>query len=464
MMINSYTQSLCPVCLKRIPAERVIRDNTVYLDKVCAEHGACSTKIWQGCQEYSRWPSTVKSNPVALGTFSAKQGCPFDCGICVDHKRPACTVILEITQRCNLKCQVCFANAGIKSGNDPTIEQINQWYETVTAVNHHNCVVQLSGGEPTLRDDLPEIVRAGIKNKFDFLQLNTNGIKLAQEQDLAKKLAEAGLSSVYLQFDGTLDEINQQVRGRNLFAIKQAAIQACADNNLGVILVPTLVPGINVDNIGEMIKFALNNTPVVRGIHFQPISYFGRFPSQPRDADRLTLPELMQEIEMQTSGKFLMSHFQPPGWENAYCSFHCNYIAFKDGSVMPLSSKKKTDSCCLVSDQTKLKTSNAVDFISRQWKAPEKSSYTTKDGCCNTSPKNANDSVDEIMDLDEFLALSRNNAFSVSAMAFQDVWNLEIERVKECCIHVMSPDNRLIPFCLYNLTSTSGQHLYRQTV
>ncbi|HBF36118.1 MAG TPA: radical SAM protein, partial [Firmicutes bacterium] len=118
-----------------------------------------------------------------------------------------------------------------------------------------------SGGEPTVRDDLPEIIKMAKKMGFPYIQLNTNGLRLAGEPGYAKILKEAGLSSVFMQFDGTKDEIYRQLRGRNLFAVKENAIKNCADNNLGIVLVPTIVPEVNVDNIGEIIRFGLSKAP-----------------------------------------------------------------------------------------------------------------------------------------------------------------------------------------------------------
>ena len=132
---------------------------------------------------------------------------------------------------------------------------------------------------------------------FSFFQLNTNGIRLAEDLDYVKALKEAGLSTVFLQFDGIEDEIYEKLRGQKLFQIKQKAIENCGRNSIGVVLVPTLVPGINTDHIGEIVKYALKGLPVIRGIHFQPISYFGRYPSPPKDEDRFTLPEVIRALE-----------------------------------------------------------------------------------------------------------------------------------------------------------------------
>lgn len=148
--------------------------------------------------------------------------------------------------------------------------------------------IQLSGGEPTVRDDLPDIIRLGREKGFTYFQLNTNGLRLAREPGYAQKLKQAGLNCVFLQFDGVTNGPYQALRGAPLLEEKKRAIQSCAAARLGVVLVPVVAPGINLDQLGAILDFALEWLPVVRGVHFQPITYFGRFPGQPHTP--LTLP------------------------------------------------------------------------------------------------------------------------------------------------------------------------------
>jgi uncharacterized radical SAM superfamily Fe-S cluster-containing enzyme len=166
-------------------------------------------------------------------------------------------------------------------------------------------LVQLSGGEPTTRADLPDIVRAARQAGAKYVQLNTNGVRLGSDPEYVKALADAGLSFVFMQFDGTDDSINVKLRNRPLLEAKKRAIENCAAFNLGVTLVPTLVRGVNTNNIGDIIRFAVNSSPAVRGVHFQPVSFFGRVPRLPSDDDRFTLDELVHEISLQTGGSIL---------------------------------------------------------------------------------------------------------------------------------------------------------------
>lgn len=444
-----HTESLCPVCLKRIPARYVCDNNTVLLQKTCPAHGSFATKVWQGVKNFNLWQRPKIHMPLPYAVNPVAQGCPFDCGLCKNHKQRSCTVLLEITQRCNINCAVCFAHNS--PAHEPNLATLTQWYQTAQKSNPH-VNIQLSGGEPTLRRDLKDIIALGVQNGIGFIQLNTNGVLLAQKPALAQELARAGLASVFLQFDGTHDDIFLKLRNRPLLEIKRRAIANCAAAGLGVVLVPTLAPGVNTNNIGAILKFALQNTPTVKGVHFQPISYFGRYPQTPQNNHRITLPELMTAIEAQTSGLFLAQHFNPPGCENALCSMHANYILLGGGRLLSLNHAN----CCYEPADAGLGSAKAVKHTARKWRGGALAVNDTKPNVPDFSPANPHN-----VDLDEFLERGQTHSFMVSAMAFQDAWTLDLQRLRECCVHIMSPQGKLMPFCAYNLTNINGEALYR---
>ncbi|CCO09205.1 radical SAM (seleno)protein TrsS [Desulforamulus hydrothermalis] len=445
LTLNS-TESVCPHCLTRIPARKVLRGENVFLIKSCPEHGTTETVLWRGLPDYRTWARPkIPSQPTRCFTEVA-QGCPFDCGLCPDHRQHSCTVLLEITQRCNLGCAFCFADAGASPSADPGLEVIKGYFETLLlAGGPFN--IQLSGGEPTLRDDLPEIIRLGRSLGFNFIQLNTNGLRLAEEPSFVKKCRDAGLSSIFLQFDGTSDEIYRVLRGRPILKQKILAIENCAKYNIGVVLVPTLVPGVNIHNIGAIIDLALSYLPAVRGVHFQPVSYFGRYPKPPADNHRITIPEVIREIALQSYGKIKADSFKPPGCENALCSFHGNFVLMPGGE---LRSWTKHEGCCGTAEKAEAGAAKARNFVAKYWSAPEIKSISVSTGGGAFSL------------WDAFIERARTHSFSISGMAFQDVWNLDLDRLKDCCIHVMSPAGKLVPFCAYNLTDSEGRPLYRQ--
>ena len=295
------TESVCPVCLATIPAERCAEGGTVYLKKTCPEHGTTSTPVWRGLNSYLRWgqaPRELFQPPVCA--TEVKRGCPHDCGLCPDHRQQSCCVLLEVTSRCDLACPVCYASAS-RHGADASLAEIGGWLDTLAEAGGR-VHIQLSGGEPTVRDDLPEIVALIRSRGFDFVQLNTNGVRIAREPDYLAALAKAGLDCVFLQFDGVTDDVYQRLRGAKLMRLKTQAIRNCGAAGIGVVLTPTLVPGVNVDQIGAIVDFAIAETPAVRAVHFQPVSYFGRCLTPPDDASRITLPEVMEALIAHSGG------------------------------------------------------------------------------------------------------------------------------------------------------------------
>ena len=433
------TTSVCPVCLNRIPAKKVVgTDGNIYMEKKCWEHGAFRTLIWEGdLTSYKAWAEgDANGTVVPVRAQPVEKGCPYDCGLCQNHERDGCCVLLELTNRCNLRCPVCFASAGEQKPHDLTLEEIGKQYDLLME-RGGPFNIQLSGGEPTMRSDLDRIIALGKKKGFTFFQLNTNGIRIAQEEGYAEHLAEAGVSVVFLQFDGLEDDIYCALRGAPLTEIKIKAIDSCKAAGLPVVLVPTVAPGVNDHALGDILQFALSRAPHIRGVHIQPISYFGRCGLEEPEI-RLTIPAVLRRIEAQTQGLMKRTDFGGGGAESPYCSFHASFMRKSDGTLKAL--PRRRSQCCCV------KSSEARDFVSQQW-----------------SGKAANCDGDEATSaLDEFLQKTVENTFTVSGMVFQDAYNLDLDRLRRCYICEVDSKYGMVPFCAYNLTDDQGRALYRK--
>lgn len=457
--VPARVKSVCPVCLKVIPAERRKTkkeglQEEIRLHKTCPEHGEFSAVIWRGNPKLTQW-SRPKEAVHPENPFPGRGlGCPFDCGHCAEHSQNPCAVLLEITAFCNMNCPICFASSNENIVGD-TPKQMNKLDPNPSLENIKNrlaqakasapeAVLQLSGGEPTLRDDLAKIITLGREVGFNFIQINSNGLLLAEGKngqsglEYAKSLREAGLDAVFLQFDTLKPEKSLKIRGRDIVETKFRAIDNSIEAGLGVVLVPTLVPGINTDEVGDIIRFAFKMSPGVRGVHFQPVSQFGRHPFKPEEADlaRITLPELMQDLEKQSEGTIKVEHFSPPGTEHEMCSFHATYST-KEGKLAFVK---------LVQEEGLGRgPGKAVCCVSTRWaSAPPQS-------CCS----------EKINPFDQFLNDIKRHSFTISAMAFQDAHTLDLERLKGCCIACLAEDGRLVPFCAYNLTSVDGVSPHR---
>ena len=441
------TNTLCPVCMKTIKAEKIAEDDVVYIVKTCPEHGSWKVKIWNGVEHY-KYLYEFAAVPKTPEKFAVPQikDCPHDGGLCNQHMQHSCLNVVEVTNHCNLNCPICFATAnGCGYDYHPDMETIRGMFKTVVDYVKSPRCIQLSGGEPTVRDDLPEIVRMAKEMGIEHVEVNTNAVRIAKDIEYLRALKEAGVDDFYMQFDGTKDDIYLQTRGKSLFELKEQAIANCAEVGIGITLVVTVSPNINLDHVGEIIKYAATKVPTVKGVHFQPISYFGRYPVDPENNDRVTIPELAQAIEKQTKGMLKADNFIPTSCSNVHCDMKSLSVVLPDHSLFPLTTMalgppKKTDD---VADKTRGEVSQFWRFIENSMDGEDEN--RSDDGSWRT-----------------FVSRAKTHYLTVSAMAFQDVWTGETDRWERCCIHVVTLDGRLIPFCLFNVTNNEGETLYRK--
>lgn len=445
------TKSVCPVCLKVVDAEYMEKNNLekenvwsgVFMEKDCPAHGHFSTLIWEDSMEiFLRLMSGVSEGNSKYGSKEVEKGCPYDCGLCMDHQQETCCILFEVTNRCNLKCPVCFADSSEGGQQDPTIQEIQYWMDE-TMKNNGSFNLQLSGGEPTVREDLEEIIQRGKKSGFQFIQVNTNGIRIASQQGYLESLKEAGLDCVFLQFDGLTEESYLALRGSNLLDIKKQVIEKCKQAQIGVVLVCTLVPNVNIQQIGPIIEFALSELPVVRGVHFQPVSYFGRCEIEPF-VHRITIPEILRQIEKQTNSLMKIDDFSYGQAEHSLCSFHGSFLKKENGAVRANHSENLKSDCSAKATQ---------QYVAARWKKPEKEGSSC---CCNQKEQYS------IQSLDDFMNLIHSQTLVISGMAFQDAYTLDLNRLKRCIVHECGANGEKIPFCAFNLTNNQGESLYRK--
>ncbi|MBO4289642.1 MAG: radical SAM protein [Lachnospiraceae bacterium] len=423
------TRSVCPFCLKNLPAALWRgEDGSVILEKTCPEHGNFRVPVWAGRMDFDAWIRGAEPLPEGAGP-----SCPGNCGICGEHESGTCCVLLEVTRRCDLRCRYCFADGG-SAGSDPSEDEMKAAILDIV----QKCgtpLLQFSGGEPTLRDDLPELVRFAKQAGCSYTQVNTNGIRLAEDPGYAKALAEAGLDIVFLQFDGTEDRVYEALRGRPLLRTKLAAVRSCADCGIGVTLVPTVVPGVNDHDLGGIVRLAASLAPGVRGVHFQPVSYFGRYPQAPSAADRYTLDMLMAGLSDQA--QIPLESFLPSRCDHPLCGFHARFLIGDGGALTPLTSVTHAPG-------NKGTAKDNREYIAKNWSAP-KPPALDEGASAKKGPASFGADLSS-MDFDTFLSRMRRGSLTLSAMAFQDAMNLNIERLRRCSLHVYD-GGKIKPFC-----------------
>jgi uncharacterized radical SAM superfamily Fe-S cluster-containing enzyme len=460
------TQSLCPECLKPLDATIYEDQGKVFIKKTCPEHGAYIELYWSDYEQYVRAEKYRNDGSGMENPRTEKnKGCPADCGVCPQHKSHTALAIIDITNRCNLKCPVCFANANYAGYvYEPTMEQVTSMLENLRATKPVPAqALQFSGGEPTIRKELPAMVRKAKELGFNHVEVNTNGLRVSQSVDFCRELREAGVSTIYLQFDGLTSDVYKYIRGVDLLDIKLKAIEnlrAAGWNS--VVLVVTLVKGVNDSQLGDIINFAAKNSDVVRCINVQPVSLCGRLPADEREKMRITIPDFMHEVEKQTEGVIKQSDFYPVPVvvpvskavgaikDKHYVEFsahpHCGMATFvfiEDGKITPITRYGNIDKFVatlqsVYNDAEKGNKSKAklrLVGAGRHIKFGFLRKYVLK-VLVNGDYKSLGDFA--------------RSAVLISSMHFMDPYNFDLERVQRCVIHYAVPDGRIIPFCTMN--------------
>ena len=275
--------SLCTTCYRRIDAKIVFQDDKVFMLKRCPDHGFERVLMADDIDYYRRCREVFLKNPEMPQHYNTpiKYGCPYDCGLCPDHEQHSCLTLLEICDACNLNCPICFADSGTHRTTYKPLEQIERMLDAIVSNELEPDIVQISGGEPTIHPEFFAILDAARRRPIKHLMVNTNGIRIAQEDGFAERLATyMPQFELYLQFDSLQRDPLLQLRGADLRSIRLKALEKLNALNISTTLVVTVSRGVNDNEMGEILDFALQQR-CVRGVTFQPIQQ-GRPPQQLR--------------------------------------------------------------------------------------------------------------------------------------------------------------------------------------
>ncbi|MFL5095087.1 MAG: radical SAM protein [Xanthobacteraceae bacterium] len=442
------TTSLCETCLGLVPAKIQICDGEVWYEKRCARHGVQSTLVstdaayWLRCKEYLK----PGDRPLAFQSRT-EFGCPFDCGLCPDHEQHSCLALIEINQHCNLTCPVCFADSSPERTTHLPLPTIERMLDALVASEGEPDLVQLSGGEPTLHPDFFAVLDAVQRRPIRHAMINTNGIRIAQEPDFVARLAASkrGLE-VYLQFDSLKRDALMDLRGADLRRVRAQALENLDRHNISTTLVVAVKRGVNDDEIGEIVRHALE-WRCVRGVTFQPVQDAGRNDGFDKTRDRIDLSEVRRRV-VQDSGVFGDDDMVP---------LPCNPEAISIGyglrngrAVLPVTSLVPREEFVAV-------TPNTISF-EKQPILKEKfiELFSLSSGANNAGER-----------LTEFLCclpkvqapanLTYENVFRVAIVQFMDRFNFCVAGVKRSCIHFVTPAGQIIPFDTYNLFYRDGR-------
>ena len=447
-LFYDLTISLCRTCLRRVEAKVVIEEGRVYLLKRCPAHGAQKALVADDAEYYRRAREAfVKRSETPLRFNTPEHwGCPYDCGLCPGHEQHTCLGIIEVNDHCNLRCPVCYAASGPERPEHRTLAEVERMLDALVANEGEPDVVQLSGGEPTLHPDFFAILDAARRRPLKHLMVNTNGLRIASDQAFAERLASYGPGfEVYLQFDSLREGPLKTLRGADLREVRLRALDRLDALGLSTTLVVTVMKGVNDDELGEVVDFALTR-PSVRGVTFQPVQRAGRADGFDPAVHRLTLTEVRRRILEQTKV------FRPEDILPVPC--HPDAIAMAYALKTPAGVKPLTgliDPALLVDGARNTIVYEKDDAV----RAALFKLLST-----GNSPLGGAERLKDLLCCLPRVAappgLGYKDLFRVIIMQFMDVEAFDVRSVKKSCVHMVRPDGRIIPFDTYNLFYRDG--------
>ena len=441
-IFHELTRSICPECKAVIDAQVIIRDGRVFMRKRCRDHGWFEGIISSDAEMYVNSYRFNKPGEIPLEfSTEVREGCPLDCGLCPEHKQHVCLALIEVNTGCNLNCPICFANAG--PGYSLTLEQVEGMLDRFVETEGDPEVVQFSGGEPTIHPQLLEMVQAAQDRGIRQVMINTNGVRIARDQRFLDRLAKLD-PVIYFQFDGLRDETYRTIRGEDMLDLKLKALDRLNQAGLTAVLVAAVEHGVNVDEVGGIVEFGLEH-PAVRGVVLQPVTHVGKH----IDFDpmkRVTIPDVIHGIVNQTGGRFVLEDFVP-----VPCCFptcQVNTYVFVDGDrVTPLPRLLNVDDYLdYITNRALPRLPNATDVrraLEGLWSssAVAGSEQAASQFQCACGPG---------LELPADLNHLKDHIFQIAVKDFLDPYTFNVKQVMKCCVGVLVPDGRTIPFCAYN--------------
>ncbi|MFH0777743.1 MAG: radical SAM protein [Candidatus Eisenbacteria bacterium] len=465
----------------------------VMMEKSCPAHGHFRDIYWSDVEIYLKADKWGFSD--GLGLLNPKvrgaTRCPDQCGLCNRHTSHTGLGNIDLTNRCDLVCPICFANSNVAGYLfEPSYEEVVDMLKCFrTEQPVAGRMIQFSGGEPTLHPRFLDIVRAARRLGFSHIQIASNGINLSDAK-FAEECARAGLHTIYLQFDGLSDEVYLKTRGKALWSLKERAIESIRRSGMKLVFVPTIVKGFNDNEVGRILTYSIENNDVVSGISYQPVVFTGRISYKEREEKRFTLTDLAWAVEKQTGLARAREDWYPTSCIAPFTRFvsalrgedtihltchpHCSLATYLfvsadrkevvaaphfidvESMFLDLDRFSRTVPKSRFQSFARMKAFNSIKKHFREAKAPAGLTFPmflmTLQGLMDKRLGRRQGGGDE----------KTYKTLLVAGMHFMDAYNYDVDRVRRCVVHYAAPNGMMYPFCTYNSGPTFREMIERR--
>ncbi|MSP63760.1 MAG: radical SAM protein [Myxococcales bacterium] len=459
------TSSMCRICKNVMPARVVARGDDVWMKKRCERHGPQDIKIGNNAAWYERTRAIPNAKlPPLRVVKEVTHGCPFDCGPCTSHQQKTRLPVVPITSSCNLDCPICYTINKNEGAYHMTRDELAKILDHLREDHGGEIdIINFTGGEPTVHPDFVGFMEMAKAAGIHRITVSTNGVLLARDEALVKRLAELD-TRIVLSFDSFEVEADKAMQGATLLSTKARVLELLEKYDVDTTLIPVMVKGMNDHEIGRMIDLAVKK-PFIRSLEIHTMTYTGQGGVNFDRSGRMSPYEVLQSIEKSTGGLLVPDDFVPSPCAHPLCYQIAFLLVDPDGgAAIPFTRFMSPETLYdLLSDRLYIEPSEKLeravqDAINAIWAGESRLDEAEAERTLRILKRLLRDLFPR------GAALPRRDAQRLAERASKAIYlhshmdeeTFDTERIAQCCVGVPNPDGTNIPTCSYNV-------LYRET-
>lgn len=445
------TSSLCTLCKRGVPAEIQEEEGRIVMRKTCPEHGPRAVLLSSDAAWYHEtmgYPAAL--TPPRVVTREVKTGCPYDCGACTSHQQSVYLPVVPITSACNLDCPICYT---INNNDGPYMMELEEFARILEVVRRNDprgTIINFTGGEPTLHPRLTEIVRMCHEAGIHRVTISTHGLTFLKNEQLLAELA-ALRARIVLSFDSFDDAVNRRMLGTKATSSKLKVLDLLERYDVDTTLIPVLALGVNDQEVGALVELALERD-CLRSLEIHTMTFTGQGGRGFEPATRITVPDVLKQIEATTGGQIRLSDFVPSPCAHPMCYQTCYLLQVEPGRWLPFTRfMSKSQIRELLTGNLYMEPGETLervlqDVINELWAGEPEPDTEAVLGALKRTLKELSG-----VPYPEQQRIAERTAKTIYLHSHMDDESFDTDRIRQCCVGVPSADGGNIPTCSYNI-------------